>query len=106
MLIPYVVGLLLYFASVVVSYSNGLKQTQWYFPLGMLLAIIVNFLWLYIAKNSPDKDVLYVRALIWDSMIVGAYVLVPLLFYNVRPTGYTLAGCTFIVIGLILTKLA
>jgi hypothetical protein len=104
-MIPYLVGFVIYILSVVVSYSNGLKQTHWFFPIGLILAVIVNFLWLYIAKESPLKDQLYVRALIWDSMIVGAYVLVPLVLYGVRPTGYTLAGCVFIVLGLILTKL-
>ena len=105
MIIPYLIGLITYILSVVVSYSTALKQTQWYFPIGLALAFVANFIWLYIAKNSFDKESLFVRGLVWDSMIVGAYVIVPLTLYSVRPTGYTLIGCTFIVIGLILTKL-
>ena len=105
MIIPYIVGMAVYISSVLVSYSTSLKQTNWYFPIGLSLAIVANTMWLYIAKHSSVKDDLYVRGLVWDAMIVSAYVIVPLIWYGVRPTGYTLAGCIFIVIGLILTKL-
>lgn len=106
MIAPYVIGFIIYVLSVMVSYSVGLKQSNWYFPVGLTLAIIVNILWLYIAKHSPDKNELYIRALIWDAMIVGAFVVVPLVMHGVRLSGWTLVGCIFIIIGLVLTKVS
>lgn len=88
---------------VLLSYSDKIKATNWYFPLGLFLATITNLLWLWIAKNSPNKADIYLRGLIWDSILVGCYVLVPL-FLGVRLNLATSLGVILVVIGLILTK--
>lgn len=103
--LAYSIGLALYFASVAVSYSKDFKASHYYFPVGLLLALTVNFLWLYIAKHSPNKESIYVRGLIWDSMIVGSYALLPIAFYGVRLSGFMLVGAVLIVSGLVLVKL-
>lgn len=104
MTLPFLIGLLVYIAAVFLSYSEKMKASHWYFPVGILIAIVANVMWLYIAKNSPAKESIYVRGLIWDSMIVGTYTLIPIVFFGVRLSSWTLAGAALIAVGLILTK--
>jgi hypothetical protein len=59
----------------------------------------------YIAKNTADKHDVYIRGLIWDSMIVGCYAVVPVLMYGVAFTGRMAMGVAMIVAGIVLTKI-
>lgn len=104
--LAYFIGFVFYCLSVMLSYSASMKTTKWYFPLGLLAAIAVNFIWLFLAKHSLDHKQIYLRGLIWDSMIVGCYVIIPILFYQVRLTGYTAIGAGLILTGIALTKFA
>ena len=103
--IIYTIGFVLYCLSVVLSYSYKLKASSLFFPIGLTLALIVNYLWLYIAKISINKHDIYLRGLVWDSMIVGCYVLIPILFYGVKFNITTAIGIGLVVLGLILTKI-
>lgn len=104
MIAPYVAGFALYCLSVALSYSDKAKASAWYYPLGLALAFAANYLWLYIAKTTPEKSQIYLAGLLWDSMIVGCYVLIPVLFYGVRFGFLTALGICLVVSGLILTK--
>ena len=96
-------GTILYIASVSLLYSS-FKSSQYFYPVGLLFAFVTNFIWLYIAKHSAGA-VLYTRGLLWDSIIVAAYVLVPVLFFNIRLSLTSAVGCVIIVVGIIITKL-
>jgi hypothetical protein len=104
MIVVYMVAFLFYVSSVWLSYSDKLKTTNWYFPLGMFFAIVCNVLWLYVAKHTPSKQTLYINALIWDLMIVGTYSIMPAAFFGVRFAPINLIGVVMVVTGMILTK--
>lgn len=103
MILPYIAGLILYSLSVCISYSDTAKASSWYFPLGVSFSMIAAFIWMWIAKNSQAQNDIYIRGLIWDSMIVGCYTFIPFLF-GVRLTGLSMLGALLVVVGLILTK--
>jgi hypothetical protein len=98
------IALCFYGLSVWISYSEKLKSTNWYFPLGMFFALVCNVLWLYVAKNTLDKHALYINALFWDLMIVGTYSLMPAAFFGVRFAPINLIGVVMVVTGMILAK--
>jgi multidrug transporter EmrE-like cation transporter len=100
----YAIGLAFYAMSVWLSYSAELKSSKWYFPIGILLAIVCNFLWLYVAKHSDTKHAIYMNALLWDSMIVGSYAIIPVLLFGVRFSTVNLFGVVLVIFGIVLTK--
>jgi len=102
--LPYAIGLIFYCASVFLSYSDKMKASPWFFPLGLLFAAICNFIWLYIAKNTVTKHDIYMAGLLWDSMIVGPYVLIPVLCFGVRFAPLNMLGVAMVIAGIILTK--
>jgi multisubunit Na+/H+ antiporter MnhE subunit len=103
--LSFIAGLALYVSAVMMLYSDRVKSSAYYFPLGLAIAVAANFLWLYIAKNTADKHDVYIRGLIWDSMIVGCYAVVPVLMYGVAFTGRMAMGVAMIVAGIVLTKI-
>lgn len=100
----YFVGMIIYTLSAIMSYSVKAQAAKWYFPVGIAMAMLANFIWLYIAKNSIGHQTM-IRGLIWDSMIVMCFVAVPISMYGVKLTSTTLLGVSLIVVGIILTKL-
>lgn len=102
----YLIGFVFYCLSASLSYNEKAKVAPWFFPVGLAMAMIVNFIWLFIAKNSSAGHETFVRGLVWDSMIVGCYVFIPIMFYGVRLTGLAALGAGLIIAGIALTKVA
>lgn len=100
----YILGFLIYVAAVTMMYVGSIKSQPWYIPLNMTIGLIASFLWAWVVKHSPDKGDLYVKALVWDVMLIGVYSILPLLF-GVKLTGNIAIGATLIVAGLIVMKL-
>lgn len=105
MITIYIIGFLLYCVSVAFSYSNWFKNSPWFIPIGLIISIAINYLWLYICKNTIDKHILYLRGIYWDGMIVGCYTIIPVLLFEVRFKATTAIGLALVIIGMIITKL-
>ena len=105
MLTIYIIGFILYCISVAFVYATGFKGSSWYIPIGLIISIAINYLWFYISKNTIDKNILYLRGIYWDSMIVFCYIIIPILMYGVRFKATTAIGICLIMVGMILTKL-
>lgn len=88
-----------------VSYHGGFKNSNWYYPVGLLAAIGVNAVWLWVAKIEQDPSKLILKGLYWDSMLTLAYLIVPLIIFSVRLSVLQGAGLVLIVCGLTLIKL-
>lgn len=87
------------------SYSNTFKQTAWYYPVGIMAAIIANLIWLWISKLDSNPSSLAIKGLYWDSMLTITYMAVPLLFFGAKLNNYQISGLLLIFLGLVLTKL-
>jgi multidrug transporter EmrE-like cation transporter len=73
---------------------------------GLAISIIANFLWFSIARETTQKETLYLYGFYWDSMIVLAYAAIPFLFYGVRVGMVQSLGLLLIIAGIILTKVS
>lgn len=105
MIIIFLLGLLFYSLAVALSYNETVKASWYYFPVGILIGMITNFLWFWIAKQISDKSIIIKYGFYWDTMIVLTYALIPMLFFGVRLSSMTEIGIALIAIGIILTKL-
>lgn len=99
----YLLGLLIYIISVYITYSDKIKQSPYYFYIGISLSMVCSFLWMYIAKHSSGKQ-LYLNGIYWDSMIVGCYSLIPVLAFGVRMSSLNFLGVFLVLVGIFLTK--
>jgi hypothetical protein len=102
----YFIGLAIYLITVSMSYSDKSKAAFWYYPLGMALSLVTNYLWMNLAKTSDGSNQVYVRGIVWDSMIVLAYSVLPFFCFNVKLTAVQSLGAGLVIIGLGLIKLA
>lgn len=101
----WILGALFYILSVYVSYNDTLKSMNIYFYIAALIGVLTNISWFYIAKHAANPSDILVKGFYWDAMIVACYVIVPLLFFEIKLTGFQIAGLTTILLGVILTKL-
>jgi multidrug transporter EmrE-like cation transporter len=98
-------GLMMYGVLATASYNETFKASNWFFPVGIVSAVIANVLWMSIAKAEPNSSHLMVKGLIWDSMLMLVYLVVPLLFFGARFTLMQSFGVGLTLIGLLCTKL-
>jgi multidrug transporter EmrE-like cation transporter len=104
--ILYFIGFMVYLFTVCMNYSDKAKAAFWYYPLGMVLSLVSNYIWMYLAKNSENPNQVYVRGLVWDSMIIFCYSILPFFFFSVKFGIYQSIGVGLVLIGLGLIKFA
>lgn len=100
----YLLGFLLYVLSVLMMYSSKVKESSWYIPISMVMSLSGTFLWTWVVKHTNDPNTLYVRGLIWDSILLGCYSFIPFLL-GVKFTGTALLGIALILLGFGVLKL-
>jgi multidrug transporter EmrE-like cation transporter len=103
--LQYLLGFALYVCLASVSYSETLKLSKWYLVIGALGGILTNVLWLLIAKSESNSSSLMLKALIWDSMIVITYLIIPIIFFNAKLSSVQVLGILLILSGMLLTKI-
>lgn len=96
---------LFYLFGAYIAYDVAIKASPWFLPIGIVVGIVSNLIWLYVTKITTDNKDLFVYGLIWDVMMMAAYILVPLLLFHVKLDWKQTVGTILVVLGLILTKL-
>lgn len=102
--LQYLTGSLVYLQLATLSYSKDFQAKNWFLPVGLALAVIANLVWLIIARREPSTEALLIKGLLWDVMLTGCYLIVPI-FLGVQLTLIQIFGIILIVAGMILTKL-
>lgn len=101
----FIAASLFYLFGAYIAYDVAIKASPWFLPLGVVVGIVSNLIWLYVTKITTDNKELFLYGLIWDVMMMAAYIIVPLLLFNVRLDWKQSLGTILVIIGLILTKL-
>jgi drug/metabolite transporter (DMT)-like permease len=97
----YFLASLIYSAAAIISYIPIRHSIR--VLVGIVLGNIGTFLWYYLIKNKTHQDI-YISGLIWDVIMVGSFVVVPALFFNIKFTTNMIIGFILIISGLILIK--
>lgn len=103
--LQFIFGLLMYVGIASISYSDYMKGSRWYYPLGIFFSIFANIIWLSISKQESDPSKLLIKGLYWDAMLTLVYLFVPIMFYEAKITFTQSIGVTFVFLGLLLTKI-
>lgn len=86
------------------TYNDNIKNSIWYYPLGVSLGTITATLWFYVCTLLPDKNKVYVYSLFWDTIMVMVYYGLPILFFGVKLDKITAVGSTLILAGIMVLK--
>lgn len=105
MIILFLIGILIYCAMAYISYEVGFKSSIYYFPVGLILALLANFIWLTIAKRTLDTKELFIYALIWDICLTLSYFVTPLVLFNLSLDIKHVIGVILIILGIIAIKI-
>lgn len=105
MILYFLLGGLCYVAGATLSYLPTLKVSVLYMPIAIFIGALAHYLWFTIAKSSNDQNQIYVYAIIWDSMFMVIYSVLPVMAFDVRLTGVQVCGVVLVLIGMILTKI-
>ena len=100
----YTLAIVIYTLSAWMSYSSTAKAAAWYFPAGVLLSVIANTAWLYVARNTAKPEDILFRGLIWDSIITLCFVIAPIFFFQMQLTRMQILGASLILVGLFVAK--
>lgn len=103
--LQFIFGLLMYISIASISYSEYMKSSKWYYPIGVFFSILANITWLSISKHEVDSSKLLLKGLYWDAMLTLVYLFVPIMFYQAKITFIQSIGVTFVFLGLLLTKI-
>lgn len=88
-----------------IAYLPSVKNSSYYYWIGLGFALITNSLWLYLSKHTADPKMINKYSYIWDGIILLTASIIPILFFNVIPRGIHLVGIVFVIVGIILLKL-
>ena len=100
----FALGFVIYFLNVWAMYTPAIKDHAWYVPGSMIFGFCFSWVWPLVVKLTPTADQVYIRGMLWDSMLVGCYAFLPFLF-GFKPTAQVLIGGAVTVIGLLIMKL-
>ncbi len=86
------------------TYNEKFRQSDWFVLIGVAIGVTINALWFYAVKCLDDKDRIYTFGLIWDSIMMITYYLLPILMFGVKLDKVTIIALLLIVIGMVLLK--
>lgn len=95
----------LYAITCYLTFDEKVREQWWYFPLGILLGIVCNFLWFWAAKYIGDKEKIYVFSLCWDTTMTLVYYALPIFLFGVRLDRWSVLGVLLMVSGLAIIKM-
>lgn len=104
-LIIFTIIFFIYCILAAIAFMPSVKNSMYYYWIGLGFAFITNSLWLYLSKITTDFKLIHKYSFIWDGIIFLTAALIPIIFFGVRPVGFHLLGIAFIVIGMILLKI-
>jgi len=100
----FIVGLLVYSGLAYISYEDSIKNSWYFYYLGIGIAIVANFAWLTIAKTVPENSKILIYGSIWDAMILFTFITIPFIFFEMKLTTKDWIGLSLIILGILIVK--
>lgn len=88
----------------VFSYRPGLRASPWFGPVYMVVSVGCALCWVWACRQFDDQRRIYFLSLVWDSLMVACYYLLPLLAFEMRFNRWVWFGVVLMVAGLVVVK--
>lgn len=99
-------GFFIYCLQASFVYLVHLKTSSWYYLVGLLCPVLANILFLTLARLAGSQSATMAWAALWDTGILVAYFIVPVLFFGVRPSPVGYFGLSLLLAGALIMKLS
>jgi uncharacterized membrane protein len=86
------------------SYNDEQRRSPWFYPVYLSVSVACSLIWIVSAKCLDNKRHILVYSVFWDSLLMVAYYLLPLLFFGVKVNTGMLVGIALVLIGIMLVK--
>ena len=94
----------MYCVSAYLSYSEGCRRAPWYWPVSILVGLVISATWYAMVKYLDDKQRIYVYSMCWDTTMCCAFYITPLVFFGVKLDRWSVVGLAFMLTGLAIIK--
>lgn len=97
---------LLYSGYASLSYFEVIRESIWFIPGGLLLALLGNLCWLILARILKVPEDIFFYGIVFDLIVTFSFLLTPFILQKVNINGITILGSIILLIGLILIKVS
>ena len=105
LIICYSLAAVIYALYAYLNYSP-VKDEWWYFPVGMLLSMVGNLVWMIITKIPSTNTVLFFRGVVWDAILTVVFIVIPFCFFEIRLSMLGVIGLVISLIGIFILKIS
>jgi ABC-type multidrug transport system permease subunit len=85
-------------------YTDTLRRSAWYIPAMAFLGAACAMLFAWATKTLDTKERAYVFSLWYDTLMMLAYYLLPLVIFGAKVSPGVMAGAAFVAFGLLIVK--
>ncbi|APR76760.1 Hypothetical protein A7982_02107 [Minicystis rosea] len=104
MIYHFLAGAMAYGVAAAIVYIPTVKTGPYFFPIGLLCALLGNVVWLHLVRHVDSGEQILVDGFWWDGMVVAASTLIPILCFGIRLRATVGLGMLLMVLGMMLTK--
>ncbi len=85
-------------------YTDSLRRSEWDLPAMTVLGAVCAGLFAWATGRLDSKERAYVFSLYYDSAMMVAYYLLPLVLFGTRVTPGVMVGAALVALGLVVVK--
>jgi hypothetical protein len=95
----------LYASSLILCYSDSIRNA-WYYPLlSIAIGIIVSTMWVLGVRLADNKERIFFFSLCWEFSVIFIDYAIPLAFFGLNVNKYVILGSLLVATGLVIMKL-
>ena len=99
-------GTIVFFSYALTNYWDALKDTSYFYAVGLSLALAGNLIWLMIVQRATSNNAIVYYAAAWDTMILLAFIMAPFILQKITLSFLFWLGLSVTLVGLFFLKLS
>ena len=93
-------------AAAFVTFHEPVHKSRWFIPAYLTAGLACNIIWCVVTRYYLEgKDRIYSFSLMWDTVIVLVWYLIPLFAFGVKIDKWGVLGLALMILGLAIFKL-
>lgn len=96
---------LMFVVSAVFTYTKSLKDSWMFLVMMIVTSLMGSYMWVIASRRLNTISELVWFSLVWDLLMVAAYYIIPLLFFDHKMTWQSWAAIGLIVTGIVWFKI-
>lgn len=86
------------------TFNDEIRQSPYFFVIGLAYAVLANFTWIILVRNINDTRQILFYSLAWDVLMAVIGWMIPIIFYHARLTLTSSLGVLLIIAGVLVLR--